>query len=75
MIIEPAPLMARGSAAIDCGRAIQVPEKQSTFRRRATRTSIDYSKLFAAQVYSLQAERPLSVSPQPARQFALAAAR
>src|SRR5437763_6334623 len=36
MITERAPLMDRGSAAIDCGRAIQVPERQSTFHRRAT---------------------------------------
>ena len=38
-------LMARGSAAIDCGRAIQVSERQSTFYRRATHLLIIQNRL------------------------------
>ena len=71
MITESAPWMARGSAAIDCGRAIQVPERQSTFYRRATRPSIDYSKPFAVQLCLVQVVCSLFVGLQQALRFAL----
>ncbi len=58
--------------AIDCGRAIQVPERQSTFHRRATRRSSDYSKPFAVRICSVRAARSPSAGVPSALQFAFA---